>query len=203
MADSEHVQSGKSIFQCHAGIDLTVSALSFMARQQIQAYAQQQHPYPDPKQFERLRDEPIFGGNAEDPGVIPASENEEYQDLWKQAKADQDRYVNDSVLAICVNAQHKERLIKEYQDELSALRIHATNIADNDWSAIVKCFLCSWEDLRDIVYPAISQSLPLSQEETVANGIAFFRQHLPQRPANGRGTKPVASGATSSEPVES
>lgn len=199
MPESEQVRSGKVIFRCHAGIDLTISALSFLGRNQLQRAAEKAHPYPDPKQYERPREEPVFGGSESDPGIVPASENPEYQALWRQAKADQDRYVNNAAFAICVTTPQKERLIELYADELAGMRLYGDALPESDWSAVIQYFLCSYDDLRDVVGPAISQSLPLTQEEVGEAGTTFFRIELRRTTPVGLGQKQGTSDIQSAE----
>lgn len=187
MEHTESIRTGKVIMRSHTGIDLHISSLSYLARQQILKQALELHPLPNPKDYERQRDaeSPIFGGSTADPGVISADDNPDYRDAKKEALEAQEKYINDTVLTICVSTPQRATLLDLYKEEVTRLRQYAYDTPLDDWAVLVKCFLCSIEDLRDVVYPAINQTLPLSNEEVTDAGTSFFRHDVQRAAAHG------------------
>lgn len=187
------VQTGKFIMALRSGVELEVAALSLVVRNQLQVTAFQAIPLPDPKLFERVVEGVSYAGDDK-PAVIPANEDPEYLELVRETRQKQVQWVTEKAVNICVDCADKDALIEAYAPNLAALRTIMSDAPQDDWTAILKCFLTTQEEYAAMMQ-AISQSLPITAEEITAR-YPYFRLQLWGDDVSGADRQQVAPDAS-------
>jgi hypothetical protein len=169
------VNTGQTLIKLRSGVEIVVAPLSPYARERLWSDAFAHYPYPDPVTYEVVLEGQI--DLAGKPARLPADENPAYAEICRGIDKLRQSRLENQTLRMCVQSEHEEKLITQYQHALKMMREgNFPDLPEDDFIAILRCFLTNTLEIARI-FAVISQVLELTEEE-IRDGFGFFRLHI-------------------------
>lgn len=169
------IQEALVEMQLDSGEIVLIRRLSPFARQALLNRAEEIHPNPEKKLFERPLSDTV--PNAM-PGVMAAAEdNPDYKAALQTAKIAQMKWFNDTVIqsgVVVDSKEGREQTIERYMPRLQSLR-ELLSLPDNPWLATVLYGLITTKDDRIRIVKAAIETLT---EEDIRLAMRSFRSEV-------------------------
>lgn len=161
--------------QLDSGEIVLIRRLSPFARQALLNRAEEIHPSPDKKPFERPLSD--ITPNAMPGVMMAAEENPDYKAALQTAKIAQMKWFNDAVIQSGVVADSKEGrelTIERFRPRLQSLR-ELMSLPDNEWLATVLYGMITTKEDRIRIVKAAIETLT---EEDIRLAMRSFRREV-------------------------
>ena len=158
-----------------SGETVLVRRLSPYTRQGLFVRAEELHPYPDKKAFEKPLADVV--ANAMPGLMMPAEDNPDYKAAFHEAKLQQAKWFNDAVIESGVvedSKEGRELTIERYKPRIQHLRT-LMKLPDDEWQATVLHGLITTREDRVRIIKASNETLT---EEEIRVAMRSFRRSL-------------------------
>lgn len=161
----------KVLYKLTSGATLIISPPTLALRNALLLESVRLYPDPDEKEYERPTQTPLIGGGF---ATTSGRDSDEFKHVRAMTDLHRSRHLEAVLLKACVDTESdRAELVESYRRELSELRLYTDTVPDDDWEAVLKCFLAEADEMN-AVRKILSRNLPLSEEDT-ADGRKFFR----------------------------